>query len=84
MNRQDKLSLWQERLRQAQAAAADERARYEEREALYTGTRQIDGALSPVYPKKQAAVVRNIVAEIIEAQIDANLPLPKVTARPVK
>lgn len=81
MNRQDKLSLWQERLRQAQAAAADERARYEEREALYTGTRQIDGALSPVYPKKQAAVVRNIVAEIIEAQIDANLPLPKVTAR---
>ena len=76
----DKLRLWQERLKVNETAYAAETARMDQREALYTGTK----TLRPMVPgdaKTTAAHVRNICAELIEAQTDSSIPQPKVTAR---
>lgn len=54
----------------------------EKREALYRGDRKIEANVnSGKTPRKQASYVRNIVAELIEAQVDSNIPQPKVTPR---
>jgi len=76
----EKLRLWQDRLAANEAAYEAEKGRMDEREALYAGTNE----LRPIVQgerKRKAAHVRNICAEIIEAQTDSNIPQPKVTAR---
>ena len=78
-----RLNMWHERLRKNSAAMADEFAMMDKRTALYNGTRDIDkvpGAKSKGQAAK-ATGVRNIVAELMEAQVDSSFPLPKVTAR---
>lgn len=75
-----KLALWQERLKKNEAAYQDELSQMDHREALYLGTRETRGLTRDDKPCK-AVHVRNIAAEIIEAQVDSNLPMPKVTAR---
>ena len=52
----------------------------DDREALYRGT----DVISPIVAgerKKNTPHRRNICAELIESQVDSNLPQPKVTAR---
>ncbi len=76
----EKLRLWQERLSTNEAAYEAELGKMDFREGLYAGRRD----LSPIVQgekKTQAVHVRNICAELIEAQTDANIPQPKVTAR---
>lgn len=76
----DKLRLWQERLAANQSAYDAELARMDDREALYRGT----DVISPIVAgerKKNTPHRRNICAELIESQVDSNLPQPKVTAR---
>lgn len=82
MKKQDKnkLRLWQDRLKTNEAAYDGETSRMDEREALYAGTNE----MRPIVQgerKTKAVHVRNICAEIIEAQTDSNIPKPKVTAR---
>lgn len=81
MNRDKrKLRLWQERLSRNESAYEGETGRMDGREALYAGTNR----LRPLVKrdnKETTAHVRNICAELIEAQIDSNIPQPKVTAR---
>ena len=82
MKKQDekKLRLWQERLSTNEAAYEDEENRMAQREALYMGSHTI----SPIVAKDKKTEtphVRNICAELIEAQVDSNIPAPKVTAR---
>ncbi len=75
-----KLETWQERYAAARIAYEATLSKMDEYEALYRGTHTIKskgGSNSP----KEALHVRNIVAEIIEAQIDTNIPQPKVTAQ---
>ena len=74
-----KLDLWRERYARCEAAFAEERERMDERERLYAGTGAIEAAGSG--GAKAATHVRNIIAELIEAQVDSGLPQPKVTAR---
>ena len=74
---QDKLGLWQERLSRNKALAPT--VLYDQREALYAGTKEIDSVSDK--PAQKASYVRNIVAELVEAQVDSNIPQPKVTAR---
>lgn len=79
-DKRDKLTLWQERFSRSESAAQTERAKMDQRTALYQGTRKIlkpDGTEG----EKEASVVRNIVAELVEAQVDSSFPMPKVTAR---
>ena len=82
MKKQDekKLRLWQERLSVNEAAYEDEENRMAQREALYMGSHTI----APIVEKDEkdeTPHVRNICAELIEAQVDSNIPAPKVTAR---
>ena len=65
----DKLRVWQERLEKSRSAYRGELAEMENREALYRGDRKIEANVnSGNAPVKQASYVRNIVAELIEAQ----------------
>ena len=69
----EKLAMWQERLARAESAYAAELGRMDEREALYAG----DRSLRPIVAgerKERAAHVRNLCAELIEAQVDSNIP----------
>ena len=82
MNKTDKkkLRLWQDRLQTNEAAYNDELGKMDGREELYAGQK----TLRPIVQgerKTQAVHVRNICAELIEAQTDSNIPQPKVTAR---
>ena len=76
---ESKLAKWQERLRLAEGAYQDEQARMTRREELVSGSHTIldeNGQKA----KKQASHVRNICFEIVETQVDSNIPQPKVTA----
>ena len=77
-----KLTLreWQDRLTRAQSDWEAERSQMDRREALYKGER----TLRPIVPddaKRKAVHVRNICMELIESQVDSNIPQPKVTPR---
>ena len=75
-----KLHLWQDRLARNQSAYDGEVSKMDSREALYKGTNAMT-ALVPNEKKTATQHVRNICAELIEAQTDSNIPQPKVTAR---
>lgn len=75
-----KLKMWQERLARNQSAYDAEIAKMDEREALYLGKKEIS-PLTADSQKKSTPHVRNICAELVEAQVDSNIPQPKVTAR---
>mgnify|MGYP000838793825 FL=1 len=75
-----KLRIWQERLQRNMAAYEAEESRMDDRETLYKGSMQI----LPIVQgerKRETHHVRNICAELIEAQTDSNIPQPKVTPR---
>lgn len=80
MKKQDKarLRMWQERLSRAESEYSAEYSKMVEREAIYAGTNRITpvvrGSLVTSTPH-----VRNICAEIVEAEVDNNIPQPKVT-----
>ena len=75
----EKLRLWQERLSRNDAAYSAEEAKMNGREALYRGSDKIKPVVEN--PKiKKTPHVRNICAEIIEAQVSSSIPKPKVAA----
>lgn len=80
---QGKLPMWQERLRRNSAAMREEFEQMDKRTALYNGTREIEKTPDAKSSKAAALAtgVRNIVAELMEAQVDSSFPMPKVTAR---
>ena len=57
---------------EASLAAEDNRERLERQMAQYLGSSDIDGST------ERASVVRNITYELIESEINADIPLPKV------
>ena len=82
MNR-EKLEMWQERFGNAKAAYDGELSKMDEREALYRGSNNIRGITRNAKKNQKVTTphVRNICAELIEAQVDSTIPQPKVTAR---
>ncbi len=78
-----KLQMWQDRLRENEAAMAVEQTNMQRRTELYEGTRYIETPPNTKTKKTEeyASNVRNIVAELIEAQVDSAVPMPRVTAR---
>lgn len=78
--KREKLQFWQQRLSSAQLAYDGVASAFDHREALFRGARDVSPCADG--DKKRAAYhVRNIVAELIESQVDANIPQPKVTPR---
>ena len=71
-------AFWQARLDDARRQYAEKRARMDRREDCYKGTKQIPAAGGGA--AKAAGNVRNIVYELVESQVDASVPQPKVTA----
>lgn len=78
-NNKNTLQKWQDRLQKNRSEYAKELELMDERDALYNGTRQV--ASINGNPAKKSNYVRNIIGEIIEAEIDSSIPLPKVTAK---
>lgn len=77
------LQKWQTRLQKARQEYQHALDKMDESEALYRGTHKIDrtrGSTSKNNPK-EATTVRNVVAEIIEAEVSSDIPTPKVTAQ---
>lgn len=80
-----KLEIWQQRLADSDKYWDSERVKMDRREALYNG----DNSLKPLVPgdtqrngmARKTSHVRNIIFELIESQISASTPAPKVTAR---
>lgn len=75
----DNLALWQARLQRNESAYTHRLAAMDERERIYKGSRKIDKRVIGDYTD-EAAHVRNLTAEIIEAQVNSSIPQPKVTA----
>lgn len=76
----EKLRLWQERLSRNESAYETEKALMDGREALYRGDRRI----TPIVKGERVdntPHIRNICAELVEAQVSSSIPQPKVTAR---
>lgn len=76
----DKLQMWQDRLETNEAAYQVELDKMSRREKLYKGDRKLRDIVAGE-KKCEAVHVRNIVSELIEAQVDSAIPQPKVTAR---
>ena len=86
MAKSAQLDYWQSWVDRNEAAYSDQIDKMDHREALYRGeVREIKPLVSG--DKKyglwlrQAAHVRNIIAENIESEVSASIPQPKVTAR---
>ncbi len=76
----EKLRLWQERLDRNASAFEDQYSKMDGREQQYLGTNK----LRPIVHgerKTSSPHVRNVSAELIEAQVSSTIPAPKVTAR---
>lgn len=82
MNRSEmnKLHMWQERMKRNDNAYSAETEKMDRREAQYSGERTLKQIVKNE-KTNEAVHVRNISAELIEAQVDSNIPQPKVTAR---
>lgn len=76
----DRLKLWQDRLARNEAAYAAEEGAMDAREALYQGEKKLTQIVRGE-KKKETPHVRNLCAELIEAQVSSSIPQPKVTAR---
>lgn len=74
------LDMWKDRLARAETAYSGELAKMDKREGLYRGSKEIK-ALTRNGQNTKTPHVRNICAEMIEAQVDSSIPAPKVTAR---
>lgn len=76
----EKLELWQGRLEDNQRRFDSQAGQMDRREQLYGGLRQLT-AVTAGERRRTTPHVRNICAELIEAQVDSTVPQPKVTAR---
>jgi len=73
----ERLEKWQKLLKQDESAWKRFSDKFNHREELYFGSH----AIKPVVendPKRTTPHVRNIISELIEAQIDPTVPQPKV------
>lgn len=76
----EKLRRWQRRLASGEAEVSGELARMDTREALYRGRRTLRPVTLEDF-KDHTPHVRNLCAELIEAETDSAIPQPKITAR---
>jgi len=75
-----KLELWKGRLQANQTKYDAWAAEFDRREELFRGRKNVDPCCEGDV-KKETPHVRNIVSELIEAQVDTSIPMPKVKAR---
>lgn len=76
----EKLRMWQDRLSANEERYSHNYAAMDRREELYRGDNSIQ-ALIPGDERTSTPHVRNICAELVEAQVSSSVPAPKVTPR---
>lgn len=74
----EKIEKWKEKYTTSKNHYEDVRKNMDIWDAYYNGTRKI--GVRESFAKKQATIVRNIVYELVESQVDSSIPQPKVTA----
>lgn len=76
-----KRDKWRGKLENARMAYASTLSEIQKNQAVYEGTREVNGNPNKGYGAKDLAInVRNIAYELIESQVDSSIPMPKVTA----
>lgn len=75
-----KLRMWQERLDRNESQYDGELSRMDARERQYGGNKEIRPMVK-LERMHKTPHVRNISAELVEAQVNSSIPQPKVTAR---
>ena len=75
-----KLKTWQDRLETAKDAIMPELNRMGKRESIYDGAPTIYAPDGSVAQQGKATHVRNVGFELIETQVESDIPSPKVTA----
>lgn len=80
MKPEQKLEMWQKRLDHDQERWDIQAVKFDRREELIRGTHEVQPCCEKD-TKKETPHVRNIVAELIESQVDTALPMPKVQAK---
>lgn len=76
-----KRDKWRGKLETARMAYASVLKEIGQNQAVYEGTREVNGNPNKGVPARDLAInVRNIAYELIESQIDSSIPQPKVTA----
>ena len=75
----ERLQKWQDRYDKAKASYGSVLDAMGDREALYQGTKKIDGKGNASVKVKDASHTRNIIFELVESQVDSNIPIPKVS-----
>lgn len=74
------LEMWQSRLERNESAYESKLDDMDRRERAYKGSRVLDIRVAGDR-KRKANHVRNLTAEIIEAQVNSSIPQPKVAAK---
>ena len=76
-----KRDKWRSKLENARIAYSSVLAEVAKNQAIYEGTREVNGNPNKNTGAKDVAInVRNIAYELIESQVDSSIPMPKVTA----
>ncbi len=76
-----KRDKWRSKLETARIAYSSTLAEIAKNQAVYEGTREVNGNPNTNVAAKDVAInVRNIAYELIESQVDSSIPMPKVTA----
>ena len=76
-----KLRLWQERKERMSSAYSSEYTQMDRREKAYLGDRSAEPVTQNLHRTRpqEVRMVRNVTAELIETQVDINIPAPKIT-----
>jgi len=76
-----KRDKWRGKLETARIAYSATLKEISKNQAIYEGTREVNGNPNTNIPAKDLSInVRNIAYELIESQVDSSIPMPKVTA----
>ena len=76
-----KRDKWRGKLENARIAYSSTLKEIAKNQAVYEGTREVNGNPNTNIAAKDVSVnVRNIAYELIESQVDSSVPMPKVTA----
>lgn len=76
-----KRDKWRGKLEQARIAYSSVLQEISKNQAVYEGTREVNGNPNTNKAAKDLSInVRNIAYELIESQVDSSIPMPKVTA----
>ena len=79
VDKTERLQKWQDRYDKAKASYGSVLDAMGDREALYQGTKKIDGKGGASVKVKAASHTRNNTFDLVESQVDSNIPIPKVS-----